>query len=268
MAPLQRGALLLEAFPADPRRSVSGHGTRGRTRPAPPPIIQVTALVTPRSAARGPAGRRGLRPVTGRSRPSEPATAVACAHAQGRTARQPDRSAAGHAPSADPRRGRRDGAWLRGERREPAPHVRARQGGAARARRAGGARRDGRVGQRRRLLHRPEGLRHAGAAPRPGRAGGDPGEGLPTAEDHGSPEIPLVRAGRAAARMAELRGAEPVEPVAPDGRVTLKLPVVDRGGFLAWVLGNDVEVVEPTELRAEAVRRLTRLEALVGDATA
>src|SRR6266540_658782 len=98
--------------------------------------------------------------------------------------------------------------------------------------------------------------------------GFDPGQALPTAGEHGEAEIALVKAGRAAARMAELRGAEPVEPVAPDGRVTLKLPVVDRGGFLAWALGNDVEVVEPTELRAEVLRRLARLEALVGDAPA
>jgi proteasome accessory factor B len=98
--------------------------------------------------------------------------------------------------------------------------------------------------------------------------GFDPGQALPTAGEHGEAEIALVKAGRAAARMAELRGAEPGEPVAPDGRVTLKLPVVDRGGFLAWVLGNDVEVVEPTELRAEVLRRLARLKALVGDATA
>jgi proteasome accessory factor B len=98
--------------------------------------------------------------------------------------------------------------------------------------------------------------------------GFDPGQALPTAGEHGGAEIALVRAGRSAARMAQLRGAEPVEPITPDGRVTLKLPVFERSGFVAWALGNDVEVVEPLDLRAEVARRLARLEELVGDATA
>jgi proteasome accessory factor B len=96
----------------------------------------------------------------------------------------------------------------------------------------------------------------------------DPGQALPTAGEHGGAEIALVRAGRSAARVAELRGAEPVEPVTPDGRVTLKLPVFERSGFVAWALGNDVEVVEPNDLRAEVARRLARLQELVGDAPA
>jgi proteasome accessory factor B len=96
----------------------------------------------------------------------------------------------------------------------------------------------------------------------------DPGQALPTAGEHGGAEIALVRAGRSAARMAQLRGAEPVEPITPDGRVTLKLPVFERSGFVAWALGNDVEVVEPPDLRVEVARRLARLEELVGDATA
>jgi proteasome accessory factor B len=96
----------------------------------------------------------------------------------------------------------------------------------------------------------------------------DPGQALPTAGEHGGAEVALVRAGRSAARMAELRGAEPVEPATADGRVTLKLPVFERGGFVAWALGNDVEVVEPTDLRAEVAWRLARLQELVGDAPA
>jgi proteasome accessory factor B len=96
----------------------------------------------------------------------------------------------------------------------------------------------------------------------------DPGQALPTAGEHGGAEIALVRAGRSAARVAELRGAEPVEPITSDGRVTLKLPVFERSGFVAWALGNDVEVVEPTDLRAEVARRLARLQELVGDAPA
>ncbi|SRR6266508_2023241 len=94
-------------------------------------------------------------------------------------------------------------------------------------------------------------------------AGFDPGGVLPTAGETGGAPVALVRAGQPAARVAEVRGAEPVEPVADDGRVTLKLPVGDGDAFVAWAVGNAVEVVEPPELRAEALRRLHALAAKV-----
>jgi predicted DNA-binding transcriptional regulator YafY len=74
----------------------------------------------------------------------------------------------------------------------------------------------------------------------------------------------LVRAPRPAARLAELRGAEPTGPPRPDGRVTLRLPVGDRDGMLAWAMGNGVEIIEPAELRTEARQRLLALQAVVG----
>src|ERR671915_196906 len=92
----------------------------------------------------------------------------------------------------------------------------------------------------------------------------DPGKLLPTAgEPEGAP-MALVRAPRAAARLAELRGAAPTGPPRPDGLVTLRLPVGDRDGLLGWALGNGVEIVEPAELRAEARRRLEVLSTVVG----
>jgi predicted DNA-binding transcriptional regulator YafY len=95
-------------------------------------------------------------------------------------------------------------------------------------------------------------------------AGFDPGKVLPTAgEPEGAP-MALVRAPRAAARLAELRGAAPTGPPRPDGRVTLRLPVGDREGLLAWAMGNGVEIVEPADLRAEAHRRLAALAKEVG----
>src|SRR5512133_448705 len=87
-------------------------------------------------------------------------------------------------------------------------------------------------------------------------AGFDPGKLLPTAgEPEGAP-MALVRAGRATARLAELRGAVPIGPPTPDGLVTLRLPVGDRDGLLGWALGSRVEIVEPADLRAEARHRL------------
>jgi predicted DNA-binding transcriptional regulator YafY len=95
-------------------------------------------------------------------------------------------------------------------------------------------------------------------------AGFDPGKVLPTAgEPEGAP-MALVRAPRAAARLAELRGAVPTGPPRPDGRVTLRLPVGDREGLLAWAMGNGVEIVEPDDLRAEAHRRVAALAKVVG----
>ena len=95
-------------------------------------------------------------------------------------------------------------------------------------------------------------------------AGFDPGKLLPTAgEPEGAP-MALVRAPRAAARLAELRGAVPTGPPRPDGRVTLRLPVGDREGLLAWAMGNGVEIVEPDDLRAEAHRRVAALAKVVG----
>jgi proteasome accessory factor B len=94
--------------------------------------------------------------------------------------------------------------------------------------------------------------------------GFDPGKLLPAAgEPEGAP-MALVRAPRPAARLAELRGAEPTGPPRPDGRVTLRLPVGDRDGMLAWAMGNGVEIIEPAELRTEARQRLLALQAVVG----
>ena len=73
----------------------------------------------------------------------------------------------------------------------------------------------------------------------------------------------LVRAPRAASRLAELRGAAPAGPPRPDGLVTLRLPVGERDGLLGWATGNRVEIVEPADLRAEARRRLEALRAVV-----
>src|SRR6266511_1899819 len=216
-----------------------------------------------------------------------PRREVACADAQGRTARQPGCPAAGHASAADARPGGRAGSRLRGHGREPAPHVRARQGGAARARRAGRAWPDRPVGQRRGLFHRPERLRHAPAGPGARRARGagaggaglvgggrgpefevpdwfDASDVLPTAGEPDASPIATVRAGRAAARLAELRGAKPDGEEGPDGRVTLRMPIVDREGFVDWAIGNGIEVVEPEELRTQARRRLEGLLALLG----
>jgi proteasome accessory factor B len=99
-------------------------------------------------------------------------------------------------------------------------------------------------------------------------AGFDPGGVLPTAGETGGAPVALARAGQPAARLAEVRGAEPVEPVGADGRVTLKLPVGEADAFVAWAVGNAVEVLEPADLRAEARRRLTELHAMVTAPTA
>src|SRR5215216_5349251 len=94
-------------------------------------------------------------------------------------------------------------------------------------------------------------------------AGFDPGKLLPTAgEPEGAP-MALVRAGRATARLAELRGAAPTGPPGPDGLVTLRLPVGDRDGLLGWALGSRVEIIEPADLRAAARRRLEALQEVV-----
>jgi proteasome accessory factor B len=94
-------------------------------------------------------------------------------------------------------------------------------------------------------------------------AGFDPGKVLPTAgEPEGAP-MALVRAARATARLAELRGAVPTGPPRPDGLVSLRLPVGDRDGLLGWALGNSVEIVEPPDLREEARRRLEALREMV-----
>jgi predicted DNA-binding transcriptional regulator YafY len=95
-------------------------------------------------------------------------------------------------------------------------------------------------------------------------AGFDPGKLLPTAgEPEGAP-MALVRAARATARLAELRGAVPTGPPRPDGLVTLRLPVGDRDGLMGWAMGNSVEIVEPADLREEARRRLEALAEAVG----
>src|SRR6266545_1598766 len=53
----------------------------------------------------------------------------------------------------------------------------------------------------------------------------DAGDVLPTAGEPDASPIATVRAGRAAARLAELRGAKPDGEEGPDGRVTLRMPI-------------------------------------------
>ena len=89
-------------------------------------------------------------------------------------------------------------------------------------------------------------------------AGFDPGGALPAGEPTGGP-VALLRAPEAAARLAVLRGATPVGQQAPDGSVLLKVQVVEASGFVAWALGNQAEILEPEELRADARRRLQAL---------
>jgi proteasome accessory factor B len=89
-------------------------------------------------------------------------------------------------------------------------------------------------------------------------AGFDPGSALPAGEPAGGP-VALLRAPEAAARLAVLRGATPVGQQAPDGSVLLKVQVVEASGFVAWALGNQAEILEPEELRADARRRLQAL---------
>jgi proteasome accessory factor B len=91
----------------------------------------------------------------------------------------------------------------------------------------------------------------------------DPGDVLPTAGEPDASPLAVVRAGEAAARLAELRGAKRDGDRGPDGRVTLRMPVVDRENFVAWAIGNHVEIVEPADLRDEARRRLGGLLAVV-----
>jgi predicted DNA-binding transcriptional regulator YafY len=91
----------------------------------------------------------------------------------------------------------------------------------------------------------------------------DASEVLSTAGEPDASPIATVRTGRATARLAELRGAKPDGDEGADGRVTLRMPVIDRDGFVDWAIGNGVEVVEPEELRAQARGRLERLLALV-----
>ncbi len=91
----------------------------------------------------------------------------------------------------------------------------------------------------------------------------DAADVLPTAGEPDASPVATVRAGEAAARLAELRGAKPEGDPGPDGRVTLRMPIVDREGFVDWAIGNGVEVVEPEELRERARRRLTGLLALI-----
>jgi predicted DNA-binding transcriptional regulator YafY len=91
----------------------------------------------------------------------------------------------------------------------------------------------------------------------------DPSAVLPTAGEPDASPAATVRTGEASARLAELRGAKRDGDPGPDGRITLRMPIVDREGFVAWALGNGVEIIEPEDLRAEARRRLAALLALV-----
>src|SRR5215218_9532503 len=86
----------------------------------------------------------------------------------------------------------------------------------------------------------------------------------PTSREPEGAPMALVRAARATARLAELRGAVPTGPPRPDGLVTLRLPVGDRDGLMGWAMGNSVEIVEPADLREEARRRLEALAQAVG----
>jgi WYL domain len=95
----------------------------------------------------------------------------------------------------------------------------------------------------------------------------DPSGVLPTAGEPDASPAATVRAGEAAARLAELRGAKRDGDPGPDGRLTLRMPILDRQGFVAWALGNGVEIVEPAELRHEARRRLEGLLDLVEEET-
>jgi proteasome accessory factor B len=90
----------------------------------------------------------------------------------------------------------------------------------------------------------------------------DPSDVLPTAGEPDASPAATVRAGEAAARLAELRGAKPDGDAGPEGRVTLRMPIINREGFVAWAIGNGVEIVEPDDLRHEARRRLAALLAL------
>ncbi len=91
----------------------------------------------------------------------------------------------------------------------------------------------------------------------------DPSDALPAAGEPDASPAASVRAGEPAARLAELRGAKRDGEPGPDGRITLRMPIVDREGFLAWAIGNGVEIIEPGDLRHEARRRLAALLALV-----
>src|SRR4029453_111500 len=94
-------------------------------------------------------------------------------------------------------------------------------------------------------------------------AGFDPGKVLPTAgEPEGAP-MALVRGARATARLAPLRRAVATGPPGPDGLGTLRLPEGDRDGLLGGALVNGVEIVEPSDLRTEARRRLQALASMV-----
>src|SRR6266545_2932051 len=90
----------------------------------------------------------------------------------------------------------------------------------------------------------------------------DASDVLPTAGEPDASPIATVRAGRAAARLAELRGAKPDGEEGPDGRVTLRMPIVDREGFVDWAIGNGIEVVEPEEHGA-LERALAKLETVL-----
>jgi predicted DNA-binding transcriptional regulator YafY len=103
---------------------------------------------------------------------------------------------------------------------------------------------------------------------RPVRAGGhgpefevpaafDPGQVLPTAGERRRRHA-TARVIEPAARLSVLRGGELIgEPAG--GVVTVRVPLDDEEGFLAWALGNEAEVLEPAELRAEARHRLATL---------
>ncbi|HKE98749.1 MAG TPA: WYL domain-containing protein [Actinomycetes bacterium] len=89
--------------------------------------------------------------------------------------------------------------------------------------------------------------------------GFDPGQVLPTAGERRRRHA-VARVSEPAARLAVLRGGQLLgEPAG--GVATARVPLDDEEGFLAWALGNEAEILEPPELRAEAARRLDALVA-------
>ena len=89
----------------------------------------------------------------------------------------------------------------------------------------------------------------------------DPGGIWPTAGEPAQADPrAVVRVTAPAARLALLRGAEPVgDPPQAGGLATVAMTVHEPEGFLAWALGNEAEVLEPPDLRERMAARLAAL---------
>ncbi len=86
-----------------------------------------------------------------------------------------------------------------------------------------------------------------------------PGDIVPSAGDRdGQPATAVVRATEPAARLAELRGGEPLG-TGLDGRRDVRVPVGDSAALLAWALTNEIAILGPADLRDEMADRLGRL---------